>query len=82
MSSSETGRDRVDIGSGGGRPKLGEEKPETIEATIGKQSEFWMGILSALGAKSATSVEELQRMDVFDFFALLSVIEKQSEKKK
>jgi hypothetical protein len=40
-----------------------------------------MGILSALGAKSATSVEELQRMDVFDFFALLSVIEKQSEKK-
>lgn len=52
-----------------------------METTLGKQGEFWMGLMSGVAAKSGTSIEELHRMDVFDFFALLTVIEKQSEKK-
>lgn len=52
-----------------------------METTLGKQSEFWMGLMSAVGAKANTSIEELHRLDVFDFFALLSVIDKQTEKK-
>jgi len=45
------------------------------------QREFWMGMLSGLSSKSSTPITELRKMDVFDFFALLSVVEKQSEKK-
>jgi hypothetical protein len=45
------------------------------------QREFWMGILSGLSAKASTPITELRKMDVFDFFALLSVVEKQQDKK-
>jgi hypothetical protein len=45
------------------------------------QREFWMGMLSGLSSKAATPITELRKMDVFDFFALLSVVEKNSEKK-
>lgn len=53
-----------------------------MDITLAKQSEFWMGLMSAVAAKSSTSIADLHKMDVFDFFALLSVIEKQSDKKK
>ena len=45
------------------------------------QSEFWMGLMTAVSSKTATSIADLQTMDVFDFFALLSVVEKQNSKK-
>jgi len=40
-----------------------------------------MGLMTAVSSKAATSIADLQKMDVFDFFALLSVVEKNGSKK-
>jgi hypothetical protein len=61
--------------------KLEPEKIEPLDKMLTDQREFWMGILSGLSAKASTPITELRKMDVFDFFALLSVVEKQQDKK-
>ena len=59
---------------------IADEVEEAMDVTLSKQCEFWMGLMSSVAAKSATSIADLHKMDVFDFFALLSAIEKQSKK--
>lgn len=50
-----------------------------LEKQIRDQGEFWMGVLTSISSKTATSITELLRMDIFDLFALLGVVEKQNK---
>jgi hypothetical protein len=56
-----------------------EEKEEPMDSMLKRQSEFWMGLLSTVSSKTNTPITELSKMDVFDFFALLGVVEKQNQ---
>jgi len=54
---------------------------EPLDKMLTDQREFWMGMLTGISTKASTPITELRKMDVFDFFALLSVVEKQADKK-
>lgn len=50
-----------------------------MDTELGHAQEFWMDVLTTVSTKSGTPVTELKKMDTFDFFALLSVIEKREK---
>ena len=66
---------------GGGEKVEDPEKVVLLETQIREQGEFWMGVLTSISSKTATSITELLMMDVFDLFALLGVVEKQNQPK-
>jgi hypothetical protein len=47
---------------------------------VSEAREFWMSLLSGLAQSSGTPISALRQMDIFDFFALLSAIEKKNAK--
>jgi len=51
-----------------------------MDDLLNDQTKFWVSTLTAVSTKSGTSITELKKMDVFEFFALLSVIEESKTK--
>lgn len=51
-----------------------------MDEKILEQGKFWVSTLSAVAGKTQTSIQELKSMDIFEFFALLSVVEEKSKK--
>ena len=68
----------------GGKPagiKEGEApKEEALDTTLLKQSRFWVGLLTTVSTSTSTPITEVKKMDVFEFFALVSIVEERRQK--
>lgn len=52
-----------------------------IEQVVKEQAAFWMSVLTTVSTTTGTPLTDVQKMDVFDFFALLGVVEQRNKKK-
>lgn len=57
------------------------EKVRLLDEVIKEQAGFWMGVLTTVSTTTGTPLTDVQKMDVFDFFSLLTVVEKRNKKK-
>jgi len=65
---------------GGKRVEETEPKEEALDATLLKQSMFWVGLLTTVSNSTSTPITEIKKMDVFEFFALVTVVEERKKK--
>ena len=52
-----------------------------MDTTLANQARFWAGCLTSVSTQAGTPLTELKKMDVFEFFSLLSVVEERNSKK-
>lgn len=53
-----------------------------MDAIIADQMKFWVSVMTETATKTQTPLTELKKMDVFEFFSLVSVVEERNSKKK
>lgn len=51
-----------------------------MDSILLKQSRFWVGLLTTVSNASSTPITEIKKMDVFEFFALVTVVEERRAK--
>lgn len=52
-----------------------------MDTMLTNNMKFWAGCLTSVSTQSGTPITELKKMGVFEFFALLSVVEERNSKK-
>jgi hypothetical protein len=52
-----------------------------IDTVVKEQAGFWMSVLTTVSTTTGTPLTDVQKMDVFDFFALLGVVERKNKAK-
>jgi hypothetical protein len=67
---------------GGSRTVSEEEAEKLMDNILADQMRFWVSIMTETATKTQTPLTELKKMDVFEFFSLVSVVEEKNSKKK
>lgn len=50
-----------------------------MDQQIADKQKFWIGCMTSLSNHAKTPITELKKMDVMDFFALLSIVEEKDK---
>lgn len=53
-----------------------------MDSVLADQMRFWVSLMTETATKTQTPLTELKKMDVFEFFSLVSVVEEKNSKKK
>ena len=53
-----------------------------LDTILADQMRLWVAIMTETATKTQTPLTELKKMDVFEFFSLVSVVEEKNSKKK
>ena len=53
-----------------------------MDNVLADQMRFWVSIMTETATKTQIPLTELKKMDVFEFFSLVSVVEEKNSKKK
>jgi len=67
------------FGNGGKLKGKEPEKEAAIDTVVKEQAGFWMSVLTTVSTTTGTPLTDVQKMDVFDFFALLGVVERRNK---
>ncbi len=52
-----------------------------MDEILSEQMKFWVAVMTETATKTQTPLTELKKMDVFEFFSLLTVVEERNSKK-
>lgn len=69
------------FGSGGKLKGAQPDKEVAIDTVVKDQAGFWMSVLTTVSTTTGTPLTDVQKMDVFDFFSLLGVVERRNKTK-